>query len=81
MNQDKLIGYEIDTVELKKLMIDHRMDSIEALAAKSSVNRNTIADTVNGRSYPSTMVMHKIALTLNMDSATAGRIFFKPKLA
>ena len=81
MNSKVIKGYEIDTIELKKLMIDNHLDSIDALSEKSGVNRNTVADTVNGRAYPSTMVMHKIAMTLHMDSHIAGKIFFKEKLA
>lgn len=73
--------YFIDIKELKKAMIDAELDSIQALSDKSGVNRNTVADTVNGNSLPSSDVMRRIATALDLSSERAGRIFFATDLA
>lgn len=72
--------YFIDTKELKKAMIDAELDSIQALSDKSGVNRNTVADTVNGKILPSSEVMRKMATALELPSERAGLIFFATQL-
>lgn len=72
--------HEVDTKALQKAMIDADISSIEQLSEIAGVNRNTIGDVVKGRSYPSSSVMEKIKIALNLTSEQAGRIFFKEKL-
>lgn len=72
--------HEIDTNELKKAMIDAGIDTIEQLAEKSGVSRQTTADVVKGRIYPSSAVMEKLKIALGLSSEKAGTIFFKEKL-
>lgn len=79
--QNNIIGYEVDTIELKKMMVEKHIDTIDEFSTKADVNRNTLADVINGRSYPSSNVMLKIAMTLRMSCDSAGKIFFKEKLA
>ena len=81
MCNNTVIDYEVDTIGLRKAMIDNNIDTIEQFSAKTGVNRNTIAEVLSGKSYPSSMVMKKMAITLSMNFESAGRIFFKPKLA
>lgn len=81
MDSEKIHGYEVDTIELKKLMIENHIDTIDEFSAKIGVNRNTLADVINGRSYPSSIVMQKIALEFRLTHDFAGKIFFKEKLA
>ncbi len=73
--------YSVDTKELKKAMIDADMDTIQDLTDKSGINRNTIAGVLNGKIYPSSDVMQRMALALNLNYIRAGKIFFAPQLA
>lgn len=73
--------HEVDTVELRKAMINNGIITIESLAEKSGINRNTCSEVVNGKIYPSSMVMEKLKVALGMTPEEAGRIFFKEKLA
>lgn len=74
------MGYSVDTVELKKLMIDQGIDTIVELAEKAGISRDTASGVVNGKIRPSTAVMEKIMTALDMKPVEAGVIFFKPKL-
>lgn len=73
--------YTVDTKELKHLMVDAGFSTIEALAEASNVNRNTLSDILKGNTYPSSIVMHKLANALNMTSEVCGKVFFAEKLA
>ena len=72
--------YKVDTVALKKLMIENGIDTIGELAKRAGLNRNTTSAVVNGKCRPSTAVMDKLVAALNMESAVAGAIFFVPDL-
>lgn len=73
--------YEVDTKELKHIMIDADVATITELADKTGVNRNTLSGILNGSEYPSSMVMHKIMSALGLAPEQAGKIFFAEKLA
>lgn len=73
--------YEVDTIAIRKLMIDKGYLTIDSLSDASGINRNTLSEVINGKSYPSSMVMAKLGATLDIESAEMGSIFFKPKLA
>lgn len=72
--------HEVDTKAIQIAMINAGIESIEQLSEISGVNRATTADVVKGRSYPSSMVMEKLKVALNLTSEEAGKIFFKEKL-
>lgn len=74
------MSYIVDTVELKKLLIDKGIDSNSAFAEISGVGRDTIGGILNGTVRPSTAVMDKIIIALDLEPEVAGRIFFKPIL-
>lgn len=74
------MSYTVDAVELKKLMIEKGIETIGELAEKSGVGRDTISGVVNGKIRPSTAVMEKIMVALEMTPSDAGAIFFKPDL-
>lgn len=74
------MSYSVNTVELKKLMIENGIETIGELAEKSGVGRDTISGVVNGKIRPSTAVMEKIMIALNMKPSDAGVIFFVPNL-
>lgn len=72
--------YCVDLIALRKAFIDKGYNTIGEQASASGVDRNTLASILNGTSYPSSTTMCKIAHSLDMDGATAGSIFFAPKL-
>lgn len=74
------MSYSVDTVALKKLLIDKGIDSNTAFAEKSGVGRDTISGILKGTIRPSTAVMDKIIIALELEPAAAGLIFFKPNL-
>lgn len=74
------MSYSVNTVELKKLMIENGIETISELAERSGVGRSTIAGVVNGKIRPSTAVMEKIMAALDMKPVDAGVIFFVPNL-
>ena len=83
--QEKLKGgtrlYEVDTIEIKKKMVEKGYDTIDSLSEASGINRNTLSDVIKGKVFPSSMVMTKLGTALEMDSTDMGSIFFKRKLA
>lgn len=74
------MSYSIDTIELRKKMVENGIFTITQLAKKAGISRNTAAGVVNGTIRPSASVMEKIASALNMSSAEAGNVFFVPNL-
>lgn len=76
-----IVDYEVDVVELKKMMAEHHIDTIEMLAKKTGVNRKTLSEILSKQSYPGTMVMKKIATAMDLQNEVVGRIFFKEVLA
>lgn len=74
------MSYSVNTVELKKLMIEKGIETISELAEKSGVGRDTVSGVLSGKIRPSTAVMEKIMNALEMKPAEAGVIFFKPNL-
>lgn len=73
--------HEVDTVELRKAMAEAHVNTIEDLSDRAGINRVTCSDVVNGRSYPSSQVMEKLKIALNLSPERTGAIFFKEKLA
>lgn len=65
---------------LKKLMIDHDIETIGELSELSGINRNTLSDIVNDGYLPSGDTMIKLADTLDMEPEVAGSIFFAQEL-
>ena len=53
--------YKVDTKKLQKAMIDADIKTIEQLSELTGVNRNTLSDIINGKIFPSSMVMSKLA--------------------
>lgn len=72
--------YSVDVVELKKIMVEQRLDKIIDLSNKSTVDRNTLSKVLNGDIKPSTTVIEKLMTTLNIPPEKAGAIFFNKNL-
>lgn len=70
------MGYVVDTVGLRKMMAEKKINTTEEFARKSGVNRNTLADVLNGKIRPSTSVMDRMMSALDMSPEVAGKIFF-----
>lgn len=72
--------YSVDVVELKKIMVEQRLEKIIDLSNKSTVDRNTLSKVLNGDIKPSTTVIEKLMTTLNIPPEKAGAIFFNKNL-
>lgn len=73
--------YQVDTKELRHLMVDAGFSTIEDLANASGVNRNTLSGVLNGSIYPSSAVMSKMAAALDMAPEVCGKVFFASELS
>lgn len=73
--------FYVDTIALKKKMLDEGITTNLMLARESGVDRNTIGAIVSGKVKPSVAAIEKIAVALDMSGADIGDIFFKQKLA
>lgn len=74
------MSYSVDTIALKKIMVEKGIETFGDLAEKSGVGRDTISGVVRGLIRPSTAVMDKIIIALELEPVEAGAIFFKPNL-
>lgn len=72
--------YKTDVIELKKIMVEKKLDKIVDLSEKSGIARNTLAKVINGDIQPSSNVMDKLVDTLEIAPEKAGIIFFNPNL-
>lgn len=68
--------YKVDVIELKKIMVEQKLDKIVDLSKVSSVDRNTLSKILNDEIKPSTTVIEKLMSALNIPPERAGRIFF-----
>lgn len=72
------MSYCVDTIELQKMMIEKGFDTIGKLANAAGLDRNTVSDVVKGKKRPSTNVIEKLMIALDMNNSAAGLIFFVP---
>ncbi len=72
--------YITDVSELKKIMIDRKIESILELSDCTGISRNTLGSILNGKMQPSAPAMKKLISALEIDSKKAGEVFFKNKL-
>jgi transcriptional regulator with XRE-family HTH domain len=73
--------YKVNTIELRKAMIEKNITTIEGLAKEAGVDRNTIGGILNGKTKPTSTIIEKIASALDLDGPDIGRIFFSRNLA
>ena len=69
-----------DTIELKKIMVEKRLDTIQALSEASGISRNTLGPIINGNKNPTSEVIYKLISTLEIPPTKAGEIFFGTNL-
>ena len=72
--------YYVDTVALRKIMLDRQINTIGALSKRSGVGRDTLGRILSGEAVPSTKIMYQIAAALEMTTNQAGECFFAQKL-
>lgn len=72
--------YRVDTVALKKIMVEKGFETIVSLEKASGVNRMTISGIINEEVRPSTKVIEKLMIALNISPELAGPVFFAPDL-
>lgn len=68
-------NYTVDTIALRKLMIEQGYMTISSLSKASDVSRNTLSKVLDGSIRPSADVMSKLAVALTMSPEVAGRVF------
>ena len=76
----KDLNYRVDVDEIKKIMIDMRINTILELSKRTGINRNTLSDVLNGKIKPSSDTMYKLVDCLSISPSKAGEIFFKVNL-
>jgi len=71
---------KVDIIALKKLMIEKEFDRISELAQASGISRATLSHILNGKAQPSSRIMEKLIITLDILPEDAGKIFFRNNL-
>lgn len=71
----------VDIKELRRYAMDLDCFSINDIANRTHIDRNTISSVLNGKMYPSSCVMGKFIDGLNIPLDKAGKIFFAEKLS
>lgn len=72
--------YEVDVIELKKIMVEKKLDKIINLSNISGVDRNTLSKVLSREIKPSTTVIEKLMKALEIPPEKAGCIFFRENL-
>ena len=72
--------FKTDHIELRKIMAEKEIKTIKELSEKSGVNRNTLSQIFDGKKQPSSDVMERLIITLNIKPEKAGIIFFNQNL-
>lgn len=72
--------YAVDTIALKKMMIEKGFDSNTAFALALGYDRNIVGHVVSGKKRPSVGLMDRMVSVLGMDAKTAGAVFFAANL-
>ena len=72
--------FKTDHIELRKIMAEKEIKTIKELSEKSGVNRNTLSQIFDGKKQPSSDVMERLIITLNIKPEKALSIFFNHNL-
>jgi len=65
-----------NVIELKKLMIEKGLEHIKDLSKAVGVTTNTLSRILNGHSHPSSNVINKLVVALDIPATKAWDIFF-----
>lgn len=66
----------INTVELKKVLVEQNIDTIKKFAEVCDIDRNIAAKVYRGKAKPGSETMFKIVAGLKLSPTRAGKIFF-----
>lgn len=72
--------YHVDTIKLKKKIIECGFDTNIRLSEATGINRTTLGHILSGKQLPSSSAMYKLAEVLLMSGTEAGDIFFANNL-
>lgn len=72
--------YITDTIELRKIMVEKGINTINEFADTCGINRNTAGKILKGMEQPSALSMYRIAEGLKLKPSQAGFIFFSRNL-
>lgn len=73
--------YVVDTIALKKKMIEKNISTISGLSTITGIDRNTLSSVINDGKLPSGRTMCKLVDALDIAGTEIGDIFFVKKLA
>lgn len=73
--------YKANTIELKKRMVECKLDLIRDLSKATGLSRPTVSNVVRGTTQPSTDVIDMFMQVLNLTPEEAGIIFFANDLS
>jgi len=73
-------NYTTDTIALKKIMIDKKIETILELSQITGINRNRLSKVLSGDLQPTADMMKKLVAALEIEPEKAGVIFFNPNL-
>lgn len=65
-----------DVIALKKIMVEKGFENAKELSQKSGINPSLLGKILNGQIQPSTYMMSKLVVALEIDSNIASNIFF-----
>jgi len=67
---------ELDIIAIKKIMVEKGFAKIGELAQASGISRATLRQILSGKAQPSSRIMQKLIVALNIPQEDAGEIFF-----
>lgn len=70
----------VDIIELKKIMVENKLDKITNLANATGIGRTTLSNLLNGKAKPSFNVLKRLIKGLGISPSKAGEIFFSSNL-
>ncbi len=75
-----LHNYRTDIVAIKKIMVEKGLSKICNLSKAANVDRNTLGKVLSGKIQPSSRVMERLVVALEIPPEKAGEIFFNRDL-
>lgn len=74
--------YELktDVISLKNIMVEKGYKNVKELSKKSGINNSLLEKILDGEIQPSTFIMCKLVVALEIDPNIASNIFFSPDL-
>lgn len=71
---------KIDTMKIKKLMLENGFETNASLSDKTGINRVTLGKILKGEQLPSSESIYRIVEALHISASEAGNIFFADNL-